>query len=640
MHFVLRMRDEATELLRKHNDATSRVGAAYAAATRQIEGFRESLRQSVKGVTSLTGAVRIAGADVAEGSALRPWITASGDLARDVETARKVVREQTASTIADVRPTRVRQGRTVDQADDGGQGGSGSGVLRRRMLEDRAAADAATFLAEIVARGAVGSPGRQAPAADLPGAADPGARRDHLISGLERETSLPAPYGRAAARAFQLPDWGAMGELKAAIDATLRNQGILTGNAPRIVFAQPDDDQLKEALERRRSAAASERSIETSMPASRAFGAEAVTPGGDALSSAESTARRNRESLPQPTFGDSPFATVFATGRREMVAEMSETFASLWREMRKAIMQSMERPAIERDKRNEESVLKQLKLELSRLAPAAREIKEAATDRGAWLQENRDVVVEPGESRRLAGAVVPPGIGLGRRDGNSVGAAFSDVATDWRAYGNGIANALGATDQALTGILMQTRDWRSAMHSLINSVVGDFARIAIRQNVTGPLAEAVFGGGGNGGDAGLLGRAFGWITSLFAGGGIMTDHGPLPLRAYASGGIATSPQLALFGEGSTPEAYVPVPNGRIPVTLRGNTGIGSIATNIVINVAGGGGSSDLGVGSDPAEQARNIGALVSAAFNRNLAEQMRPGGLLNPAGYLGNGLVH
>ncbi len=54
----------------------------------------------------------------------------------------------------------------------------------------------------------------------------------------------------------------------------------------------------------------------------------------------------------------------------------------------------------------------------------------------------------------------------------------------------------------------------------------------------------------------------------FAGGGIMTPYGELPLRNYDGGGIANSPQISMFGEGSTPEAYVPVPNGRIPVEMR------------------------------------------------------------------------
>lgn len=54
----------------------------------------------------------------------------------------------------------------------------------------------------------------------------------------------------------------------------------------------------------------------------------------------------------------------------------------------------------------------------------------------------------------------------------------------------------------------------------------------------------------------------------FAGGGIMTPWGEMPLHKYDGGGIATSPQVAVFGEGRTPEAYVPVPNGQIPVEIR------------------------------------------------------------------------
>lgn len=57
----------------------------------------------------------------------------------------------------------------------------------------------------------------------------------------------------------------------------------------------------------------------------------------------------------------------------------------------------------------------------------------------------------------------------------------------------------------------------------------------------------------------------------FAGGGIMSPWGEIPIKNYAGGGIATSPQVSIFGEGSTPEAYVPVPNGRIPVEMAANS---------------------------------------------------------------------
>jgi hypothetical protein len=58
-------------------------------------------------------------------------------------------------------------------------------------------------------------------------------------------------------------------------------------------------------------------------------------------------------------------------------------------------------------------------------------------------------------------------------------------------------------------------------------------------------------------------------------GGIMDSAGPrsLSFNKYANGGVANSPQLALFGEGDTPEAYVPLPDGRtIPVTMKGGGG--------------------------------------------------------------------
>ncbi|EIP0581721.1 tape measure protein, partial [Escherichia coli] len=48
----------------------------------------------------------------------------------------------------------------------------------------------------------------------------------------------------------------------------------------------------------------------------------------------------------------------------------------------------------------------------------------------------------------------------------------------------------------------------------------------------------------------------------FANGGIFGKDGVIPLRAYQKGGIANSPQLALFGEGDMNEAYVPLPDGR------------------------------------------------------------------------------
>lgn len=94
-----------------------------------------------------------------------------------------------------------------------------------------------------------------------------------------------------------------------------------------------------------------------------------------------------------------------------------------------------------------------------------------------------------------------------------------------------------------------------------------FAKDGGLKDLGGAAAGAAGASGGGGGD--WLGSAFSWITSLFADGGIMTSRGPLPLQRYAMGGIADRPQLAMFGEGATPEAYVPLPDGRsIPVRMQ------------------------------------------------------------------------
>jgi hypothetical protein len=101
----------------------------------------------------------------------------------------------------------------------------------------------------------------------------------------------------------------------------------------------------------------------------------------------------------------------------------------------------------------------------------------------------------------------------------------------------------------------------------------------------------------------------------------MTEKGPLQLRRYANGGIATSPQMAIYGEGSRPEAYVPLPDGRsIPVTMNGggnNVKVDSI--NITVQNTG----EDL----SPATQKR-IANQVQGIVMANLVNERRSGGIL------------
>jgi hypothetical protein len=115
----------------------------------------------------------------------------------------------------------------------------------------------------------------------------------------------------------------------------------------------------------------------------------------------------------------------------------------------------------------------------------------------------------------------------------------------------------------------------------------------------------------------------------FANGGIMTSMGPASLKKYAAGGIATSPQLALFGEGSMNEAYVPLPDGRsIPVTLSGaanTTNMGGVQINIVVNKDG---STEQQSAGDDATQWQRVAQRVRSVVMEELVTQQRPGGVL------------
>lgn len=144
--------------------------------------------------------------------------------------------------------------------------------------------------------------------------------------------------------------------------------------------------------------------------------------------------------------------------------------------------------------------------------------------------------------------------------------------------------------------------WGSAMDSFSDRVadgliegkfqIADFVQYVLKELIKIQMAKMVagiastaasawsgFGSSGGGGGAsasGYTGSEYSsWVSSQsasnFANGGIMTQWGNAKLKQYANGGIAREPQLAVFGEGSMAEAYVPLPDGRtIPVTLQGN----------------------------------------------------------------------
>jgi lambda family phage tail tape measure protein len=178
-----------------------------------------------------------------------------------------------------------------------------------------------------------------------------------------------------------------------------------------------------------------------------------------------------------------------------------------------------------------------------------------------------------------------------------------------------------------------TTDFRSFAVGMLT----DMAEVIIQQLVVAQLADTIGRlinrGTKKSSGGGILGFMMDEIVpSIFSGlgpikfaqGGVMTDHGPLALKTYARGGIANTPQLAMFGEGSMPEAYVPLPDGkRIPVAMQGAETATSNQITINVDASGTKAQGDSGISG---ALARDLARVV----DDRLVHHRRPGGLLGP----------
>ncbi|EPG3105646.1 tape measure protein [Klebsiella pneumoniae] len=265
----------------------------------------------------------------------------------------------------------------------------------------------------------------------------------------------------------------------------------------------------------------------------------------------------------------------------------------------------------------------------------------------------------------VASAIANQGVQLGNSGGavangdKSVGEATKETASGVNSMGQASQNAASGLSQAVNGVwdwtkslftgTDATKDQTKAVNSSILSM-GNLSTAA------GALAATFAMVGASSSSSSSRWLNFGlslastavsaWAGSStpsgskpnvkkHANGGIFGREGVVPLRAYQKGGIATSPQLAMFGEGSMNEAYVPLPDGRtIPVTLSAesagkSTGNAVSPVSIQINVTKDGRTSESSSGSESNlwnGAARQIKSIVL----ETIAEEKRSGGSLNP----------
>lgn len=265
----------------------------------------------------------------------------------------------------------------------------------------------------------------------------------------------------------------------------------------------------------------------------------------------------------------------------------------------------------------------------------------------------------------VASAIANQGVQLGNSGGavangdKSVGEATKETASGVNSMGQASQNAASGLSQAVNGVW----DWTKSLFTgtdatkdqtkAVNSSILSMANLS---TAAGALAATFAMVGASSSSSSSRWLNFGlslastavsaWAGSStpsgskpnvkkHANGGIFGREGVVPLRAYQKGGIATSPQLAMFGEGSMNEAYVPLPDGRtIPVTLSAesagkSTGNAVSPVSIQINVTKDGRTSESSSGSESNlwnGAARQIKSIVL----ETIAEEKRSGGSLNP----------
>nr|DAM63251.1 MAG TPA: chromosome segregation protein [Caudoviricetes sp.] len=236
---------------------------------------------------------------------------------------------------------------------------------------------------------------------------------------------------------------------------------------------------------------------------------------------------------------------------------------------------------------------------------------------------------------------------------SQIGETSSALGTMTQA-GSMLSEMFGASTETTQGLNV-TLAAMNVVTTLSNGIAKIKNLFSTQENSTtaqGVAEGTLFNGGLTAGTAGLtaftaqLAAAGATATATaaipHANGGVMTSKGSMPLKYYSNGGIAKKAQVAVFGEGSKPEAYVPLPDGRsIPVTMKMD-GLGgesdSVGGNqVVINISvnNNGGSTTETESSDgsssKADDMRTLANNIKAAVKNEIYNQSRPGGLLyNP----------
>ena len=208
--------------------------------------------------------------------------------------------------------------------------------------------------------------------------------------------------------------------------------------------------------------------------------------------------------------------------------------------------------------------------------------------------------------------------------------------TDGAKIANNLAGSIESNmTSAFTGLINGTMTVKEAFASMAQGILNSLASV-IAELITVKLLKMAIGGFSFGGSAGDMQGVTGnysqptmmGSTSAYARNGGVFSEGA-KVQGYSAGGVASGSTSGYPAVLHGTEAVVPLPNGNsIPVEMKG-AGSGTTNNNITVNVASDGQTTTQGGKGMDMDK---MGAAVAAAVQKELQNQKRSGGILNPYG--------
>lgn len=204
--------------------------------------------------------------------------------------------------------------------------------------------------------------------------------------------------------------------------------------------------------------------------------------------------------------------------------------------------------------------------------------------------------------------------------------------TDGSKIANNLAGSIESNmTSAFTGLINGTMTVKEAFASMAQGILNSLAQV-IAELITVKLLKMAIGGFSFGGSSDVAMNTstptmMGPTTMVARNGGVFSEGEKV--QGYSAGGVASGSTSGYPAVLHGTEAVVPLPNGNsIPVEMKG-AGSGTTNNNITVNVASDGQTTTQGGKGMDMDK---MGAAVAAAVQKELQNQKRSGGILNPYG--------